>query len=68
MPAGCSLKILKQITDWVEDKLRKYDYGILNKKVYGTFTSPLYDVSKIQVPTFIIYSMNDWTTTEKVIY
>lgn len=42
-------------------KLRKYDYGfLLNKKIYGTWAPPEYDLAQITNPNIILMSgMND---------
>lgn len=44
-----------------------FDYGrSLNLKVYGSTIPPTYDVSKINVPTYVMAAMNDWATDRKV--
>ena len=51
------------------NKLRKFDYAFVskNKKYHGTWTPPVYDISKNFVPTAAFYGDNDLLTTERVI-
>ncbi|KAF2898467.1 hypothetical protein ILUMI_07707 [Ignelater luminosus] len=65
LPAGTSLKVTRHAGDMVLNNFRKYDHGINNMKVYGTYLPPIYDVSKIEVPVFIMYAVNDWTCTKR---
>lgn len=64
--AGTSPRVVIQEGDLLKTKLRKYDYGSQNMEKYGTPTAPLYNVTKIEVPIFMIYSVSDWTNTKKV--
>ncbi|KAF5291035.1 hypothetical protein FQA39_LY14468 [Lamprigera yunnana] len=65
LPDGTSLPVLKQATDHVRLGLSAYDYGLQNVAKYGSLQPPLYNVTKIEVPIFIAYSVGDWAVTEK---
>ena len=67
-PAGTSTKLF---THWLQqihaNKLRKFDYGeITNIKIYNSPEPPLYDLSKMRVPTALIWSENDWLVGREV--
>ncbi|XP_030745627.1 lipase member K-like [Sitophilus oryzae] len=65
LPGGTSIKILNHAADLVLGNFRKYNYPPhINFLKYGTKEAPLFDVSKIQVPTYIVYSTQDWATPE----
>ncbi|KAG5875195.1 hypothetical protein JTB14_029369 [Gonioctena quinquepunctata] len=64
LPGGTSIKILNHAADLVNGNFRKYNYNELNYKVYGTRHSPIYDIKKIRVPVYLVYSAQDWTTPE----
>ncbi|KAF5291043.1 hypothetical protein FQA39_LY14476 [Lamprigera yunnana] len=43
-----------------------YDYGpAMNQIKYGTPEVPQHDLSKIPVPTYLIYGKNDWMTSKE---
>nr|XP_023019896.1 lysosomal acid lipase/cholesteryl ester hydrolase-like [Leptinotarsa decemlineata] len=65
-PGGTSIKILNHAADFIKGNFRKYNYNELNYKVYGTPYSPKYDISKVHVPVYLVYSAQDWATTEAV--
>jgi len=47
---------------------QQYDYGAQkNKLIYGSSEPPRYDLSKMQVPTYLIRSENDLTSTKEAI-
>lgn len=65
--AGTSYKVIVQESDLVNTKLRHFDYGpVENMRVYGSSEAPLYDISKIKVPIFNIFSSGDWTNSKQV--
>ncbi|KAJ8948301.1 hypothetical protein NQ318_020788 [Aromia moschata] len=66
LPGGTSIKILNHAADLVLGNFRKYDYGPLNYKYYGSPKSPIYDLKKVHVPVYLVYSAQDWATTEAV--
>lgn len=61
IPAGASTKQLLHYAQLFNSgKFRQFDYGrIKNKRIYGTPQPPDYDLSKINIPTFLHYSKND---------
>nr|XP_015834988.1 PREDICTED: lipase 3-like [Tribolium castaneum] len=63
LPGGTALKILNHAADLVLGNFRKYNYVDRNVLYYGTEEPPEYDIKKIQVPVYIIYSSSDWATT-----
>ncbi|CAG9762366.1 unnamed protein product [Ceutorhynchus assimilis] len=65
LPGGTSIRILNHAADLVLGNFRKYNYPPeINLQKYGTTEAPLFDVSKIEVPTYIVYSTQDWATPE----
>ena len=56
------------------NKLKKYSYEytrfvyLKNMEKYGSFSPPVYDVSKNLVPTAAFYGDNDLLTTGRVSY
>ncbi|CAG9853867.1 unnamed protein product [Phyllotreta striolata] len=64
LPGGTSIKILNHAADLVLGNFRKYNYKSLNYKAYGRKTPPVYDISKIKVPVYLVYSAQDWATPE----
>lgn len=65
-PAGTAFKVLKQCGDMARNRFRKFDYGFSeNMRRYGTSTPPIYDLSKIRVPTIVIMARNDWLTPKE---
>ncbi|CAB0035916.1 unnamed protein product, partial [Trichogramma brassicae] len=61
-PAGTSVKLF---THWLQqmvvNEFSKFDYEpAKNKEVYGTTRPPKYDLSKVQVPSAVFWSKNDW--------
>ncbi|KAF5294555.1 hypothetical protein FQR65_LT10747 [Abscondita terminalis] len=65
VPSGTGWRVVKQITDATAIGLRAYDFGIYNLPQYGTLLPPLYDISKIEVPIYIVHSRGDWCITPK---
>ncbi|XP_017786629.1 PREDICTED: lipase 1-like [Nicrophorus vespilloides] len=46
------------------DEFRHYDYGIReNIELYGTVRPPIYNLSKLTVPVYLIYGQNDYVST-----
>ena len=67
-PAGTSVKLF---THWLQqisvNQLRKFDYGkMTNMKMYNSWEPPVYDLSKVHVPTALIWSENDWLVGREV--
>lgn len=61
-PAGAATKQALHYTQEINSgHFRKYDYGYwLNFEIYGQYTPPDYDLSKITSPVALFYSSNDW--------
>ncbi|RNA38290.1 lysosomal acid lipase cholesteryl ester hydrolase-like [Brachionus plicatilis] len=61
-PAGTSVKNLAHFGQAViSGKFQMYDYGpALNKQRYNQSSPPLYDISKMHVPTALYWAKNDW--------
>ncbi|KAJ8985387.1 hypothetical protein NQ317_007544 [Molorchus minor] len=66
-PAGASTRQLLHYAQEVNSgKFRFYDLGLMsNKRTYGSFFPPVYDLSKVTVPVYLIHSRNDWLAGEK---
>ncbi|CAH1371140.1 hypothetical protein MTP99_012629 [Tenebrio molitor] len=64
LPGGTALRILNHAADLVLGNFRKYNFVDDNFRYYGTSTPPIYDIKKIQVPVYLVYSTQDWATTE----
>lgn len=65
-PAGTSVKTFVHYGQIIENRgeFRQFDYGIeQNLKLYGEPRPPAYDLSKISVPTYFIYALNDVFST-----
>lgn len=62
-----SLKLLNEIASNINrnGKLIYYDYGrIQNYHIYGSVEPPSYNLSKIQIPYYLIYGNNDQLATK----
>jgi len=61
-PAGASSQNMAHFGQAVNSgKFQMYDYGSTkNRQHYGQPTPPQYDLSQIEVPTYIFYSDDDW--------
>lgn len=61
LPAGAATKQLLHYAQLFDSgKFRQYDYGRAeNKRRYGTPEPPDYDLSKMTIPTFLHYGLND---------
>lgn len=66
LPGGGSLKVFNHIAQQISGQFAKYDYGKENINIYGQSTPPEYNISKIEVPFYLVYSTADWATTKKV--
>lgn len=66
LPGGTALRVIYHIGQQVNNKFAHYDFGKDNLKIYGQSTPPEYDIKKITVPVYIVYSVGDWATTKKV--
>ncbi|XP_011155911.3 lipase 3 [Solenopsis invicta] len=59
-------QLIKSGTVLLPGKFKQYDHGLIqNKKIYGSSTPPIYDVSKIKAPVHLYYSKNDWLANVK---
>ncbi|XP_073941424.1 lipase 3-like [Choristoneura fumiferana] len=48
------------------NKFVRFDYGLLaNKRKYGTYKPPPYNLKAITAPVFLHYADNDWLSTPK---
>ncbi|KAJ0173918.1 hypothetical protein K1T71_010064 [Dendrolimus kikuchii] len=67
LPAGTSTRTIKHFGQAVAShEFRKYDYGYENnKKVYGTPEPPKYEMNKVQMPTYVYHSEEDWLAHPK---
>lgn len=66
LPGGTGLRIYNQIAQQITGQFSKYDYGTENINKYGQSSPPDYDISRIEVPFYLVYSTSDWATTKKV--
>lgn len=66
LPGGTGLKVYGFLSNQIKDRFQKKDYGWRNFEFYGRLTPPEYNVTNIQVPSYIIYGVGDWTTTRRV--
>lgn len=68
LPGGTSLKILNHAADFVLGNFRRYNYNKEeNMKRYGTPESPIYNITNIRIPVYLLFSAQDWATTEAVL-
>lgn len=66
-PDGGSIKEEFNARQYVSGKFAKVDYGsALNKKIYGTDQVSVYDISKIKIPLFVMYTKKDNFVDPKV--
>ncbi|XP_034948972.1 uncharacterized protein [Chelonus insularis] len=67
VPAGSATRQLIHYSQLIKsNKFRQYDYGFIeNKRKYGRFTPPDYDLSKIKIPVILHYCTNDWLSDVK---
>ncbi|XP_077533938.1 gastric triacylglycerol lipase-like [Haemaphysalis longicornis] len=67
LPSGTSLKNVVHYGQLLRCKrFRKFNYGLFkNKRIYGQWTPPDYDVSRVTAPVAIYWSMNDWMADPK---
>ncbi|XP_050513539.1 lipase 3-like [Diabrotica virgifera virgifera] len=66
-PAGASTKQVLHYAQEVESgRFRKYDFGPTKNRYYynGFQIAPDYNLSKISAPIHLIYSSNDWLSSE----
>ncbi|KAK6637680.1 hypothetical protein RUM44_008102 [Polyplax serrata] len=58
---------LLQISE--SDKFRAFDYGTpRNLKIYGSIEPPQFNLSKVQVPTYLYYGPNDFFVSERDLF
>ncbi|XP_061706937.1 lipase 3-like isoform X1 [Cydia pomonella] len=64
-PAGAATRQLIHYGQlYKSSKFVQFDHGLLtNKRKYGTFKPPPYDLSNIRTPVFLHYADNDWLST-----
>jgi hypothetical protein len=67
-PAATSLNIFKQFMQEIlhHGKFQAFDYGYLNSKKYGSTKPPIYNVSQITIPTYLLYGKKDKIGNEQV--
>lgn len=67
-PAGSSIKNFLHIGQSVNsNRFCAYDYGkFKNLEVYKRLYPPSYNLSKMLIPSLIMYGENDYLATEKV--
>lgn len=67
LPSGTSLKNVVHFGQLVMSKgFKKFNYGPLrNRRRYGQWQPPNYDLSRVTAPTAIFYSLNDWLSDTK---
>jgi len=67
VPAGTSTKQFIHYGQLVNSgRFRMYDYGLLkNKKLYGAYKPPSYDLKKVTAPVALHFSSNDWLADPK---
>lgn len=60
-PAGASMRQFVHFGQSINDGgFRRYDHGLLaNKRQYGSFKPPKYDLSKVKAPVFLHYADQD---------
>lgn len=66
-PAGASAKQFAHYGQlYKSGKFVQYDYGLIeNRRRYGTFKPPAYNLTAIRTPVFLHYAENDWLSTPK---
>jgi len=66
-PAGTSSKNVVHFSQLLKnDYWARFDYGYWdNRQIYGQGSPPEYDLSKMMVPTAVLYSAADWLVTKK---
>jgi pimeloyl-ACP methyl ester carboxylesterase len=66
-PAGTSSRNAVHYAQSYQHKnFAKFDYGYFeNKRIYGQSSPPEYEVSKMTIPTVVLYSSADWLATKK---
>lgn len=66
-PAGASTRQLIHFGQlYKSNKFVQFDHGWLtNKRIYGTFKPPAYNLEAIKSPVFLHYADNDWLSTPK---
>ncbi|XP_075991979.1 lipase 3-like isoform X2 [Anticarsia gemmatalis] len=66
-PAGASAKQFIHYGQlYKSGKFVQFDYGLIgNKRRYGTYKPPSYDLTAVKTPVFLHYAENDWLSTPK---
>nr|XP_026487533.1 lipase 3-like [Vanessa tameamea] len=64
-PAGASTRQMIHFGQLYKSKqFTNFDHGwISNKRIYGTFTPPAYNLSAITAPIYLHYGDNDWLSS-----
>ena len=68
-PAGASCQcLLHYLQEINTGKFQQYDEGTAaaNKRRYGTAEPPEYDLSKVKVPIYLHYGLNDYLAATEV--
>ncbi|XP_061715178.1 lipase 3-like [Cydia pomonella] len=60
-PAGSSVRQFAHFGQSIADKtFKRFDHGLMkNRRLYGSYRAPAYDLSKITTPVFLHYSASD---------
>ncbi|XP_057662523.1 lipase member K-like [Diorhabda carinulata] len=64
LPGGTSIKVVNHAANLVLGYFRKYNYKKFNNKLYGRDHPPEYDIKKVKVPVYLVYTTQDWATPE----
>lgn len=64
--SSTSPKTVIQEIELIEGQIRRYDYGEKNMERYGFEEPPIYNLSQIEVPVIVYYSISDWLNAKKV--
>lgn len=60
-PAGCSVhQIEHYLQEYRSGYFRRFDHFLVrNKKIYGSYSPPNYDLKKLVAPLYFYYGVND---------
>ncbi|CAG9840494.1 unnamed protein product [Diabrotica balteata] len=70
-PAGASTKTIIHYAQEIRNNgnFQKYDYGEVGNMIeYGTKTPPLYNITSIRTPIYLMYAMNDWLSNPEDVF
>lgn len=66
LPGGTSLRVIYHIGQQIDNQFAHYNFGKENLRIYDQLEPPEYDIRRIKVPCYIVYSASDWATTKMV--